>query len=153
MAGAKVQAMTILDLLTKPELVTAAWDYFNNVQTKDVKYIPFIKADTPAPTHLNEAILGKYREQMKTFYYDPSKYPDLPRSARHQVPDRAHDAALAAAGRAAVGVTPAVFARELAAALAASLPEGFTASADGETGHDRDARRRRRHHGARHRSR
>jgi len=74
-AGAKVQAMTILDLLTKPELITAAWDYFKNVQTKDVKYIPFLKADTPAPIHLNEAILGKYREQMKPFYYDPSKFP------------------------------------------------------------------------------
>ncbi len=30
-------------------------------------------------------------------------------------------------------MTPASFARELAAALAASLPDGFTASADGET--------------------
>ena len=74
-AGAKVQAMTVLDLLTKPELIKQAWDYFNNVQTKDVKYIPFIKADTPAPTFLNEEILAKYREQMKKFYYDPSKYP------------------------------------------------------------------------------
>ena len=74
-AGAKVQAMTILDLLTKPELVKQAWDYFNNVQTKDVKYIPFIKKDTPAPTFLNEQILSKYREQMKPFYYDPSKFP------------------------------------------------------------------------------
>ncbi len=74
-AGAKVQAMTILDLLTKPELITAAWDYFNNVQTKDVKYIPFLKADTPPAIHLNEDILGKYREQMKPFYYDPSKFP------------------------------------------------------------------------------
>ncbi len=27
-AGAKVQAMTIVDLLLKPEVVTAAWDYF-----------------------------------------------------------------------------------------------------------------------------
>ena len=74
-AGAKVQAMTILDLLTKPELIKQAWDYFNNVQTKDVKYIPFIKKDTPAPTFLNESILSKYRESMKKFYYDPSKYP------------------------------------------------------------------------------
>jgi len=74
-AGAKVQAMTILDLLTKPELIKQAWDYFNNVQTKDVKYIPFIKKDTPAPVFLNESILSKYREQMKKFYYDPSKYP------------------------------------------------------------------------------
>ncbi len=74
-AGAKVQAMTILDLLTKPELVKQAWDYFNNVQTKDVKYIPFLKKDTPPATHLNANILGKYREQMKKFYYDPLKYP------------------------------------------------------------------------------
>jgi aminobenzoyl-glutamate utilization protein B len=73
-AGAKVQAMTILDLLTKPELVTQAWDYFNNVQTKDVKYIPFISRDTPAPTHLNTEILGKYREQMRKYYYDPARY-------------------------------------------------------------------------------
>ena len=34
-AGAKVQAMTMLDLLLKPELVDQAWDYFRNVQTKD----------------------------------------------------------------------------------------------------------------------
>ena len=74
-AGAKVQAMTILDLLTKPELVTQAWDYYNNVQTKDVKYIPFITRDTPAPTHLNTETLAKYREQMRKYYYDPTRYP------------------------------------------------------------------------------
>ena len=33
-AGAKVQAMTILDILLKPALVDEAWDYFRNVQTK-----------------------------------------------------------------------------------------------------------------------
>jgi aminobenzoyl-glutamate utilization protein B len=73
-AGAKVQAMTVLDFLTKPELVKQAWDYFNNVQTKDVKYVPFITRDTPPPTHLNTAILAKYREQMRKFYYDPTKF-------------------------------------------------------------------------------
>ena len=73
-AGAKVQAMTVLDLMTKPELVKAAWDYFNNVQTKDVKYIPFIKKDTPPATHLNKTILDKYREEMKKYYYDPTKF-------------------------------------------------------------------------------
>ncbi len=74
-AGAKVQAMTVLDLMTRPELIKGAWDYFNNVQTKDVKYIPLIKADTPPATHLNKAILEKYREPMKKFYYDPTKFP------------------------------------------------------------------------------
>ncbi len=73
-AGAKVQAMTVLDLMTKPELVKGAWDYFNNVQTKDVKYIPFIKKDTPPATFLNKTILDKYREEMKKYYYDPTKY-------------------------------------------------------------------------------
>ena len=74
-AGAKVQAMTVLDLLTKPELIKGAWDYFNNVQTKDEKYIPFITRDTPPATHLNKAILEKYREQMRKYYYDPTKFP------------------------------------------------------------------------------
>ena len=74
-AGAKVQAMTILDLVMKPELVKQAWDYFNTVQTKEQKYVPFIDKATPPPTHLNKAILDKYRPEMKKYYYDPSKYP------------------------------------------------------------------------------
>jgi aminobenzoyl-glutamate utilization protein B len=74
-AGAKVQAMTILDLVTRPELVQQAWDYFNNEQTKEVKYIPFITKDTPAPIWLNKEILEKYRPEMKKYYYDPSRYP------------------------------------------------------------------------------
>jgi len=74
-AGAKAQAMTILDLMTKPELVKQAWDYFNTVQTKDHKYVPFIAKDTPPPTHLNKAILDQYREKMRPFYYDPTKFP------------------------------------------------------------------------------
>ena len=73
-AGAKVTAMTVLDLVMKPELVKQAWDYFNNVQTKDQKYIPFIAKDTPPPTWLNKAILDKYRPEMKKYYYDPTKY-------------------------------------------------------------------------------
>ena len=73
-AGAKVQAMTVLDLMTKPELVKAAWDYYNNVQMKDVKYVPFIAKDTPPAIHLNKTILDKYREEMKKYYYDPTKY-------------------------------------------------------------------------------
>ena len=73
--GAFGTAMTVLDLLTKPELVRGAWDYFNNVQTKDVKYIPLIKPDTPPAIHLNKDILDKYREQMRKYYYDPTKFP------------------------------------------------------------------------------
>ncbi|MCC7418621.1 MAG: amidohydrolase [Acidobacteria bacterium] len=73
-AGAKAQAMTALDILMRPELVKAAWDYFNTVQTKDLKYTPFIAADTPPPTWLNADTLEKYRPEMRKYYYDPAKY-------------------------------------------------------------------------------
>jgi aminobenzoyl-glutamate utilization protein B len=73
-AGAQVQAMTLIDVLMRPELVQQAWDYFRNVQTKDQKYIPFI-SDTDQPaTWMNAAILEKYRPEMKKYYYDPTKY-------------------------------------------------------------------------------
>jgi len=73
-AGAKAQAMTMLDILTKPEILANAWDYFKNVQTKDVKYISFIRDGDKPATFLNEKIMEKYRPLMKPFYYDPSKY-------------------------------------------------------------------------------
>ena len=73
-AGAKVQAMTILDLLTRPELVQQAWDYFRNVQTKDQKYEPFIGPNDQPAVWMNANILEKYRGDMKKYYYDPTKY-------------------------------------------------------------------------------
>jgi aminobenzoyl-glutamate utilization protein B len=73
-AGAKVQAMTMLDILLHPELVQKAWDYYNNVQTKDVKYKSLLRpTDTPA-IWLNQKTMEQYRPQMKALYYDPSKY-------------------------------------------------------------------------------
>jgi aminobenzoyl-glutamate utilization protein B len=73
-AGAKVQAMTVLDVLMRPEVVTQAWDYFRNVQTKNATYTPLIRPqDTPA-VWLNEATMAKYRPELKKYYYDPSKY-------------------------------------------------------------------------------
>ena len=72
--GAKVMAMTILDLMTRPELVTQAWDYFKNVQTKDKKYIPLIRPEDKPAIWLNKERMEKYRPEMKKYYYDPTKY-------------------------------------------------------------------------------
>ena len=73
-AGAKVQAMTMLDLLLKPALVEQAWTYFRDVQTKEVKYEPLIRSqDTPA-IDLNKATMEKYRPEMRKYYYDPARY-------------------------------------------------------------------------------
>ena len=74
-AGAKVQAMNLLDLLTKPELITSAWDYFTTVQTKTQKYVPFIRPTDQPHTELNKAIMDKYNPQLEKFYYDSAKFP------------------------------------------------------------------------------
>jgi aminobenzoyl-glutamate utilization protein B len=73
-AGAKVQAMTMIDILTNPALVQQAWDYFHNVQTKEIKYQPIPRPEDKPATFLNEKIMSEYREKMKAFYYDPAKY-------------------------------------------------------------------------------
>jgi aminobenzoyl-glutamate utilization protein B len=74
-AGAKVQALTLLDLLTQPQLIADAWSFFRDVQTKDVKYKSFLSPTDQPPTFLNADIMAKYRPEMRKYYYDPSKYP------------------------------------------------------------------------------
>ena len=74
LAGAKVQALTLLDILLTPKVVTDAWEYFNNVQTKTVKYTPFIRPSDQPPIWLNADIMAKYKPQLQKFYYDPKKY-------------------------------------------------------------------------------
>jgi aminobenzoyl-glutamate utilization protein B len=73
-AGAKTLSATLIDMLTDPKIIEDAWAYFKNVQTKDVKYIPFIEATTPPPIYINKTIMDKFRPELKKYYYDPSKY-------------------------------------------------------------------------------
>lgn len=73
-AGAKVQTMTMLDLLLNPALVEQAWDYFRNVQTKDVKYTPLIRAQDQPAIWLNQKIMAEYHPRMRTLYFDSAKY-------------------------------------------------------------------------------
>ena len=74
-AGAKVAAMTMLDILTTPALVDSAWSYFRNVQTKDQKYQPLMRPDDRPAIDLNAATMERFRPAMRKFYYDPAKYP------------------------------------------------------------------------------
>ena len=66
--------MTILDLVSRPELVEQAWTYFRDVQTKDTKYQPLLRPQDQPAIWLNKAIMDKYRPEMKKYYYDPSRY-------------------------------------------------------------------------------
>src|SRR5436309_7944847 len=73
-AGAKVQAMTVLDLLLRPELVAQAWTYFRDVQTRQTKYTPLIgPGDTPA-IERNRETMDRYRPEMRKYYFDPARY-------------------------------------------------------------------------------
>jgi aminobenzoyl-glutamate utilization protein B len=73
-AGARVQAMTLLDAIMRPDVIAQAREYFDKVQTKDRKYTPLIRQQDKPATHLNKAIMDRYRPEMKKYYYDPSKY-------------------------------------------------------------------------------
>jgi aminobenzoyl-glutamate utilization protein B len=73
-AGAQVEAMTLIDMLTKPEVIKEAWDYFNDEQTKETKYKPMIEANTAAPIYLNKEIDNYYRPELKKFFYNEKKY-------------------------------------------------------------------------------
>jgi aminobenzoyl-glutamate utilization protein B len=73
-AGAKAVAMTVLDLMTTPETIVQAKDFFQNTQLKEQKYVSLLApGDLPA-IHLNDELMGKMRPLMEKFYYNPAKY-------------------------------------------------------------------------------
>jgi aminobenzoyl-glutamate utilization protein B len=73
-AGAKAEAMTLLDMLLKPTLLKEATAYFRDEQTKEIKYTPLIgPKDNPA-VHLNKDIMTRFKPELQKYYYDPAKY-------------------------------------------------------------------------------
>jgi len=73
-AGAKVMARTALEYFVNTEMVDEAWTYFEDVQSKEHTYTPFIDEDDPPATHLNRRIMEEFRPRMREFYYDETRY-------------------------------------------------------------------------------
>jgi aminobenzoyl-glutamate utilization protein B len=73
-AGSKVIAMTTLDLMLNAKLLKDAKDYFSNVQTRDQKYVAFLSASDKPPIERNADIMNLYRERLRQYYYEPTKY-------------------------------------------------------------------------------
>jgi aminobenzoyl-glutamate utilization protein B len=73
-AGAKAEALTVLDMLLKPEIIKNAWDYYRNEQTKDLKYTPLVGPKDYPAVYLNKEIMGQFKTELKKYYYNPSKY-------------------------------------------------------------------------------
>jgi aminobenzoyl-glutamate utilization protein B len=73
-AGSKVMAMTMIDLLIRPELIPTAKAYFTDVQLKNNKVLPLLSETDQPQIHLNRETMERYRPQMQKLYYDASKY-------------------------------------------------------------------------------
>ena len=72
--GAMAQAMTLLDFMVQPELVDQAWDYFDNIQNREIQYTPFIRPSDQPATEMNAEIMEDFREEMREYYYDSDRY-------------------------------------------------------------------------------
>ncbi|GAB4017989.1 amidohydrolase [Spirosoma koreense] len=73
-AGAKVEAMTLLDMLLKPELIQEAKAYYTDEQTKETKYIPLISSKEIPAIYLNKKIMAEFKPKLAKFYYNPARY-------------------------------------------------------------------------------
>jgi aminobenzoyl-glutamate utilization protein B len=73
-AGAKAVAMTVMDLMTTPELVQAAKAYQRDVQFSEQSYDPVLTPEDQPAIHLNQEIMARMRPELEKFYYDPSRY-------------------------------------------------------------------------------
>ena len=72
--GAMAQAMTLLDFMVRPELIDQAWDYFENIQNREIQYTPFIRPSDQPATEMNAEIMEDFREEMQKYYYDSDRY-------------------------------------------------------------------------------
>ncbi len=75
LAGAKAQAMTLLDLLLRPGLRDSARTYFTEVQTKTITYQPLLRPEDRPAIELNRESADRHRPAMRRYYYDPRRYP------------------------------------------------------------------------------
>ena len=66
-AGAKVLAASIIDLMSSPELLSKARAEFE-IEAKKVPYFSLLPDDVQPPLDLNRAEMEKYRPEMRKFY-------------------------------------------------------------------------------------
>lgn len=73
-AGGKAVGLTLLDLMTTPELLAEAKDYFTNVQSKEMSYAPVLGPDDKPGIHLNKDLMDRLRPEMSKYYYDATRF-------------------------------------------------------------------------------
>ena len=72
-AGAKATAATVIDLLTRPQILEAAREYFEE-QTRDTKWESLIPDGVVPMIEIYEEKMARYRPELERLRYDPSQY-------------------------------------------------------------------------------
>jgi aminobenzoyl-glutamate utilization protein B len=73
-AGSKVMAMTMVDVLTRPRLLADAKAYFRDVQTKHQQYVPVLTKDDAPAIWMNAETMARFKPELSKRYYDPERY-------------------------------------------------------------------------------
>ncbi len=96
-AGAKVQAMTVLDLMTRPELVKQALGVLQQRADEGREVRPADQARHAAGDSPQQGDPREVSRADAEVLLRPDQVPDVSRSVGHQVPDGSHDDVIAAA--------------------------------------------------------
>jgi aminobenzoyl-glutamate utilization protein B len=73
-AGAKVIAATMIDLLLDKTLLADAWDYYSDIQLANTAYEPFIDPDDAPAIEKNAATMAEFKDRLAPLYYDPTRF-------------------------------------------------------------------------------
>ncbi len=73
-AGAKVEAMTLLDFLCNTDLVDKSWKYFREEQGMNMEYKPMVTDEDEPAIYLNEDIMTEFRPLLEQYYYDEKQF-------------------------------------------------------------------------------
>jgi aminobenzoyl-glutamate utilization protein B len=72
--GARVIAMTAIDVIADPALLAAAKQYFTDVTTKDYQWASLIPLDAHPPIDINRERMARFRPLIEPLIYDPSRF-------------------------------------------------------------------------------
>jgi aminobenzoyl-glutamate utilization protein B len=72
--GARVIAMTAIDVIADAALLAAAKQYFTDVTTKDYQWASLIPLDARPPIDINRERMSRFRPLIEPLIYDPSRF-------------------------------------------------------------------------------
>jgi aminobenzoyl-glutamate utilization protein B len=73
-AGAKVMAATMIDLLRDEQVLAEARTYFEDIQLSTTTYEPFIGPEDAPAIEKNAATMAEFKDRLRSLYYDPSRF-------------------------------------------------------------------------------